>query len=65
MSHPRTTLLLAALAGSLVLSTVASAHAEGAPASGAAQLPPSVMMWTDPPEAVRVAAAALRSACDD
>ena len=65
MSPLKTTLLLTASAGGFVVSTVAYARAEGAPASGAVQPPPPAMMWTDPPETVRVAAAALRSACAD
>lgn len=65
MFYPRTFLLVAALVGGFVLSTDAAVHAERAPAAGTLPILPVPTMWTDPPEAVRTAAAALRTACAD
>jgi len=65
MFYPKTVLFVAALAGGFVLSAGAGVHAEHAPVAGPLPVPPASTMWTDPPEAVRTAAAALRAACAD
>jgi len=63
--YPKTILFVAVLAGGFVLSLGAAAHAERAPVAGPLPVPPAPTMWTDPPEAVRTAATALRAACAD
>ena len=58
MFHPRIAPILAALSVAGCFLTAAHAHAE--------QKPPSIpvgLIWTEPPEAVKAAAAALRTAC--
>ncbi len=65
MLYPKTVLFVAMLAGGFVLSPGAGAHAERAPLAGPPPMPPVPTMWTDAPEAVWTAAAALRAACAD
>ncbi len=65
MFYPKTVLFVAVLASGFVLSLGAGAHAERAPMAGPPPMPPVSTVWTDAPEAVRTAAAALRAACAD
>lgn len=63
MSRSTISLTLAALAaGNLALPASAGADAASAPTPSPHQ-PPLPFVWTEPPEAVRSAAAALRTSC--